>query len=367
MSWENNNPWGNKPTGPRRSGPGNSGPDLDELFKKGHKRFQEMTGGPGSNRGVFLILIVAIFFYMLSGFYRVQEDEQGVVLRFGEWVKTTQPGLNYHLPWPVESVMTPKVERINEVEIGSRTYAASGLRRVSQQAENRLPPTFMLTGDEAFVDLEFNLAWKIQDAGKFLFNVRDQESTIIAAADSAMREIISQVAFQRILSEDRRNIEIEVEQRLQEILNTYEAGVEIVRVQLARIDPPSSREFDVVDAYNDVQRARSDLETAVNKAEAYRNDIIPRARGQAAKMIEGANAYKQEVVNRATGDSARFESVLREYRVARDVTRKRLYLEAMEEIFQNVNKVVIDSADANGVMPFLPLPELQKQLNKSSN
>ena len=301
------------------------------------------VGGRGGRIGILLVVVVLLAVWVLSGFYRVQTDEQGVVLRFGERVGTTTPGLNYHLPYPIETVETPKVTRVNRVEVGFRS------------AEEAL----MLTGDENIVDINFVVFWIIKDAGDYLFNVREPERSVKAASESVMREIVGQTPIAAALAEGRGQIEDKVKAGVQGILDNYRTGIEITNVQLLKADPPNQ----VVDAFRDVQRARADQERLRNEAEAYANDIIPRARGEAERLVQEAEAYKQEVVARSEGDAQRFTQVYTAFRAAKDVTTKRIYLETMEEIFGNAEKYVIDQGGgASGVVPYLPLPEVQKRI-----
>ncbi|MCY4229777.1 MAG: FtsH protease activity modulator HflK [Alphaproteobacteria bacterium] len=301
------------------------------------------AGGRGGRLGILLVVVVLLAIWVLSGFYRVQTDEQGVVLRFGERVGTTTPGLNYHLPYPIESVEKPKVTRVNRVEVGFRS------------AEEAL----MLTGDENIVDINFVVFWVIKDAGDYLFNVREPERSVKAAAESVMREIVGQTPIAAALAEGRGQIEAKAQEGVQRILDDYSTGIAITNVQLLKADPPNQ----VVDAFRDVQRARADQERLRNEAEAYANDIIPRARGEAERLVQEAEAYKQEVVARSEGDAQRFTQVYTAFRAAKDVTTKRIYLETMEEIFANAEKYVIDqSGGASGVVPYLPLPEVQRRI-----
>ena len=301
------------------------------------------AGGRGGRLGILLVVVVLLAIWVLSGFYRVQTDEQGVVLRFGERVGTTTPGLNYHLPYPIESVEKPKVTRVNRVEVGFRSAEAA----------------LMLTGDENIVDINFGVFWVIKDAGDYLFNVREPERSVKAAAESVMREIVGQTPIAVALAEGRGQIEAKAQEGVQRILDDYSTGIAITNVQLLKADPPNQ----VVDAFRDVQRARADQERLRNEAEAYANDIIPRARGEAERLVQEAEAYKQEVVARSEGDAQRFTQVYTAFRAAKDVTTKRIYLETMEEIFSNAEKYVIDqSGGASGVVPYLPLPEVQRRI-----
>ncbi|MEW5704220.1 MAG: FtsH protease activity modulator HflK [Pseudomonadota bacterium] len=347
-------PWGRGPDGPQP-------PNIEDLLRQGKDRFRSLFPGGGA-RGFLLALLVLFAIWLASGFYRVLPDEQGIVLRFGAWVQPTRPpGLHYHLPYPIERVETPKITRVNRVEIGFHSVSDLGsggaLRDVPEES-------LMLTGDENIVSVNFTTFWLINDAGKFLFNVRSPAETIKAASESAMREIIGQTPIAQAFAEGRQKIERETHALLQTILDSYDSGIEITQVQLQKVDPPA----EVIDGFRDVQRARADLERQRNEAEAYRNDILPRARGEAERNIQEAEAYKQEVVARAEGDASRFLAVYNEYRKAEQVTEQRLYLETMEGILQNVEKIIVDSniGGGSGVVPYLPLPEVKKQAKKQA-
>ena len=352
MPWSNQGggPWGHGPRGPQQP------PNLEDLLRRGQDRFRgAFPGGGRSRRSILLIILAIIAIWVASGFYRVLPDEQGVVLRFGEWIKTTQPGLNYHLPGPIETVITPKVTRVNRVDVGFRSVGDIG-RNVP--ARDLPEESLMLTGDENIVDIDFAVFWLINDAGMFLFNIQQPEVTIKAVAESAMREIIGRTPIQLVLSEGRRDAEEEVHALTQQILDEYGAGVQVTEVRLQKVDPPGA----VIDAFRDVQRSRADLERQRNEAEGYANDIIPRARGESAQMVQEAEAYKQETVAKAEGDAARFLSVYREYARAKEVTTRRIYLETMESVLKDMNKIIIDSrASGSGVVPYLALPEIQKR------
>jgi modulator of FtsH protease HflK len=347
-------PWGQ---GPRGAGP--QPPDLEELLRRGQERFRRMLPGGGlGGRGAILAALVALSVWSFSGFYRVAPDEQGVELRFGRWTRTTQPGLNYHLPWPIETAVTPKVTRINREEIGFRS-APEGTVLTRQRAQPDVAEeSLMLTGDENIVDIDFEVQWLIKDAGNFLFNIENPPLTIKAVAESAMREVIGKNQIQRILTEGRQPIERATQQLMQTVLDHYKAGVLITLVNLQKVDPPGA----VIDAFRDVQSAQADRERAQNEAEAYRNDVIPRARGESQRVVQQAEAYKQEVIAHAQGDAARFTSVYKEFRQAKEVTAKRMYLETMEKLLHGMNKIIIDSpTGGQGVVPYLPLPELQRR------
>ncbi|WP_300297102.1 FtsH protease activity modulator HflK [Ferrovibrio sp.] len=355
-------PWGQGPRGNGPSGPGGGGfggpnpPSLEDILRKGQDKFRNlMPGGDVSGRGILLLILVALAIWLGTGFYRVDTDEQGVVLRFGKVHAVTEPGLRYRLPWPVDSVLTPKVTTVNREEIGFRSMGESSTRGVQQRDVPE--ESLMLTGDENIVDIDFTVLWQVKDAGQYLFNVVDPSRTIKQVAESAIREVVGKNNIQFILTEGRTKIADDTRRVMQAVLDGYNAGVVITQVALQRTEPPAS----VIDAFRDVQSAQADRERAQNEAEAYRNDIIPRARGEAQRMLQQAEAYKQEVIANAQGDASRFTQVYNEYRLAKDVTTKRMYLETMEQLLRGTNKVIIDGQAGQGVLPYLPLPELQKK------
>jgi len=299
--------------------------------------------------------VILAIIWVGSGLYRVLPDEQGVVLRFGKFVKTTQPGLNYHIPFPIESVQTPKVTKVNRMDIGFRSERDSGFSSggVADVPEESL----MLTGDENIVNIDFSVFWVIKDAGNFLFKIQDPQGTVKAAAETAMREVIAKSQLQPILTEGRAIIEAETEEIIQSILDEYNSGIQITQVQTQKADPPDQ----VIDAFRDVQAARADMERSKNEAEAYANDVIPRARGEAQKILQAAEAYKKEVVAKAEGEASRFVAIYTEYAKAKVVTQERMYLETMEKVLADIDKVIIDKNSGSGVVPYLPLPELTKK------
>ena len=368
MPWNNqgggNNqgPWGGGPSGPGNNNPWGNGqrpqsprpPELDKMMSDMQKRFKGFLPGGGSSGksggAIILILILLLAGWALTGFYRVNPQQQGVVLRFGEWVRTTSPGLHYHLPSPIESVLTPEVTRDNRLEIGFRDIAGRSTSRRDIVDESQ-----MITGDENIVDIDFVVFWRIADAGEYLFNLADPDETIKVAAEAVMREIIGQTAIQTVLTEGRERVQVAVRQKLQDLLNEYRAGIRVREVQLLAVDPPA----DVIDAFNDVQRARQDRDRLKNEAEAFRNDIVPRARGEAAKLVAEAEAYAQEVVARAEGDASRFDQVYEAYIVDPEVTKERIYIETIEGVYSNIDKIIIDDENG-GVVPYLPLQELTR-------
>ena len=355
-------PWGSPPGGGggNGSGRGPTPPDIEEIIKNIQKTINRFLPGGGAKGGkpIILILVILAIVWAASGLYRVLPDEQGVVLRFGKFVKTTQPGLNYHFPFPIEGVLTPKVTKVNRMDVGFRSGADSGFSSggVADVPEESL----MLTGDENIVNIDFSVFWVIKDAGNFLFKIQDPQGTVKAAAETAMREVIARSEIQPILTEGRSRIEIETQEIIQSILDEYNSGIQVTQVQTQKADPPDQ----VIDAFRDVQAARADMERSKNEAQAYANDVIPRARGEAAKILQAAEAYKKEVVARAEGEASRFVAIYTEYAKAKEVTQERMYLETMEKVLADIDKVIIDKNAGAGVVPYLPLPELKK---KASN
>jgi membrane protease subunit HflK len=267
----------------------------------------------------------------------------------------TQPGLNYHLPYPIESVMTPKVTRVNRVDIGFRSSSDSSRSGAVSEIKEE---SAMLTGDENIVDINYSVFWTIKDASKYLFNIQEPIGTIKAVAETAMREIIARKKIQSILTQGRTDIETEAQKIMQQILDQYNSGIEITQVQAQKSDPPAQ----VIDSFRDVQAAKADKERQQNEAQAYANDVIPRARGEAAKIVQEAEGYKKEVVAQAEGEASRFIAIYNEYAKAKTVTQERMYLETMEKVLSGVNKIIIDKQSGSGVVPYLPLPELKKNL-----
>jgi len=349
-------PWGSPPGGKNGSGRGGQRPpNIDEVVEKIQKLINKLIPGGkfGGGKPIIFGLILLIVVWAFSGLYRVLPDEQGVVLRFGKFTSTTQPGLNYHIPYPIETVLTPKVTKVNRIDIGFRSASDSGRTSgIGDVAEESL----MLTGDENIVNIDFSVFWVIKDAGKYLFKIQSPVVTVKAAAETAMREVIAKSKLQSILTEGRSKIEIETQEIAQSLLDEYESGIQLTQVQTQKADPPD----EVIDAFRDVQAARADMERSKNEAEAYQNDVIPRARGEAAKILQEAEAYKKQVVAAAEGEASRFVAIYNEYAKAKQVTQERMYLETMEKVLADIDKVIIDRK-AGGVVPYLPLPELSKK------
>ena len=397
MSWNNggNNPWGTpgdpnpKPTperpkerGPKDRGPKDRGPwggpsnpgaglpDLDDLIARMQDKARRFVpGGPGGggfggrrNNGRLwaLFALAAFAVWIASGIYRVQPDQVGIVLRFGAFSGKTGPGLNYHIPWPIEQALTPAVTRINRVEVGFRGGVPNTDRPVLRGpgrdraiAAGEVPEEArMLTGDENIIDINFSVFWRIRDPGDFLFRTRNPEETVKSAAESMMRQVIGRTPIQPALTEARARIEQDVAAGTQAIVDQYGAGVEITQVQLQRVDPPA----EVIDSFRDVQRANTDAERVRNEAESYRNDIIPRARGDAARLTAEAEGARQAGIAEASGQAQRFLSVYQAYTAAKDITLKRLYIETMQEILTKTPSIVVDDK-LQGIVPYLPLDQ----------
>lgn len=380
FSWDHKGgkgPWGSG--GNNRPGRNNNSgqkpqPDIDDMLRSAQEHLRRhMGGGGGFNGGSgksggfgglgFIAIIVAIL-WLVSGFYIVDQSEEGVVLRFGKYTQTTTPGLNYRLPWPFETVLKPQVERENRVEIGFREATlVGGLNRLPNTRGGNVARTIleneslMLTGDENIVDLNFTVRWKISNAEAFLFNVSNPEGTIKDVAESAMREIIGKRPIDDALTANKAEIELAAGDLIQSILNEYGAGVQVNAVELQQVNPPKQ----VIDAFKDVQAARADAEKLQNEAIGYANDILPKARGQAAQMMQEAEAYKQSQVLKAKGEADRFVKQLTEYNKAKDITRQRMYLEAMEDVLGKANVVVMGKQTNNNVLPYLPLGAPQQK------
>ncbi|WP_416899886.1 MAG: FtsH protease activity modulator HflK [Minwuia sp.] len=347
----NRGPWGQGPSGGGGGGGGPQKPDIEEMIRRGQDRLRQFSPGGGGNRTIIAIVVIIVvgLVAVWQMAYRVQPSQQGVVLRFGEYVRTTGEGLHFKLPAPIETVLLPEVTRVQQTDIG--------FRRVGPDRKNDIKDeSLMLTGDENIVDIDFSVQWIISDAGKYLFEIENAPQTLKVVAESAMREVIGRTPIQAMLTTDKGLIEQEVEELVQATLDGYNAGVDVQGVKLQQVDPPSN----VIDAFRDVQRAKADRERKKNEADAYANSIVPVARGDAAKMIEEAEAYKQQKIAEAEGEASRFAAIATEYVGNPEVTSRRLYLETMEEVLRGMDKVIIDDNGGSGVVPYLPLNELGK-------
>ena len=364
-------PGGRPPGGSPPGGPWGGGgrrrpqlPDPEQLLARllawlrgllpGKWRGPQLPGLPGgglsSGRLAGIGAAVVVLIWLASGFYVVQPDQQGVVLRFGAFAGTTYPGLNYHLPWPIEEVLLPAVTRVNRIEIGYRSPSV-------QPGAAPPPPqdvpaeSLMLTGDQNIVDINFAVFWRIANAEQYLFAIRHPEATIKAVAESVMREVVGHSQIEPLLTTARASVETEVRRDMQAILDQYGAGVEITEVQLLKVDPPP----EVIDSFRDVQRAGTDADRARNNAEGYRNDIVPRARGDAARLVAEGEAARASDIAAATGNAQRFLSVLAAYRLARSITLDRLYLDTMQKVLGEAHTIVLGSG-ADRLLPLLSLP-----------
>jgi membrane protease subunit HflK len=349
-------PWG---SGQQPSGGGSSPPDLEELLRRSQDKLRTvLPGGNLGGKGVLLLILAALLVWGLSGFYRVDTNEYGVVLRFGAFDRYAGPGLNYHLPYPIETALTPQITVVRQIHIGMRQV--DDLRRGTSGTSIRDVPeeSLMLTGDENIVDVDFTVFWQVKKdkVSDFLFNIQQVENSVKAVAESAMREVTGRTSIQPILTGARAGIELEVQELTQKILDFYGAGVVITQVQMAKVDPPLS----VIDSQRDVQVARADAEKAQNEAQRYANSIVPEARGKAAKIQQDSEAYREQTVAEAKGQAARFLKVYDEYKKAPEVTRQRIYYETMEKVFNGTEKIIMDPGAASSAVPYLPLPELTR-------
>lgn len=345
-------PWGNEP--PKKGGDDkNQPPDFEEFLKRGQDQLKRAIPGKPGGMGSPLFIVAAVVLIGIVGFFgfttTIDTDQEGVVLRFGKYNRSLPPGLHLRWPSPIETVEKPKVTRVFQTDVGMDTIY--GRRDIPQES-------LMLTGDENIVDIDFIIEWKIKDARDYLFNVENPERTVKQVAESAMREIVGSSDIQPILTKQRATTERAVQALMQKVLDGYGAGVEITQVKMQKVDPPAQ----VIGAFRDVQAAKADKERKKNEADAYANRVIPEARGEAERIIQAAKAYRDQTVAVAKGEAGRFLQVLAEYQKAKDITRKRLYLETMEKVLAGADKIILDSGKSGpGVVPYLPLSELKKK------
>ena len=349
-------PWGNGGgNGPKRPnnnwgggnrGPGSGPPDLDELLRRGKDSLKNAIPG-GAGRGSWL-LPLALFaaFVVYRSVYQVQPDERGVVMQFGEYSRTAEPGLHFAL-WPVETMDKPKVGSVRQINVGSEGNESS-----------------MLTSDKNIINVPYSLFWRINNPKDYLYNIADPERTIRAISQSAMREVAGQTTAQAILTTGKDIVAAQVQEITQKLLNDYKAGITVTSVNLGDVQPPK----EVADAFAEVVRAGQNQEQLTNEATLYRNQQVQKIEGEVAKLIEDANAYKATVVAEAQGDAARFNSVYEQYKNAKEVTRERLFLETMEQILAKSNKVIIEQGkQGSGVVPYLPLPAIVNKKTANDN
>lgn len=354
--------------GRRPGGPGDNGqiPEIDEIMKKGQEQLRVLMGGRGggsNGRGpggggpritkgtVGLAGIAILGLWLYSSFYTVRPEEQSVELFLGEFSAVGNPGLNF-APWPLVTAEVLPVTRENTEEIGTSRNGARG--------EDGL----MLTTDENIVDIDFDVVWNISDPAAFLFNLRDGQQTVRAVSEASMREVIARSELAPILNRDRELIAQQVQDLIQTTLDSYDSGINIVRLNLDRADPPEQ----VIDAFREVQAAEQERDRLERQADAYANRVLAGARGEAAQLLEQAEAYRAQVVNEAEGEASRFTAVLAEYQNAPEVTRKRLYLETMERVLGGIDKVILDegASGGQGVVPYLPINELRRSAGETN-
>jgi modulator of FtsH protease HflK len=372
----NDNPWGSYDNEDKKSSKNKKSnePNIEELLSNSQDFFKKLFGekkGGGNNKSsnnndsnpksLFAIAILALIsLWLASGIFKVNPDQNGLVLLFGKYHKIAEPGLNYHIPYPIGRVIKRSISNINteKFEAAANNNYNSRNSFYSRKTAYRPVDTLMLTGDENIVDIDFEVQWQISNIKDFVFNLEDPILAVRNAAESAMRAVIAQTPIVSALSDGKKQIESNVKIKLQEILDSYGSGVAINLVQLRRVDPPN----EVIDAFRDVQTARADKEREINKAEAYSNSIIPEARGKAEKKTQEAEAYKSKVIADAQGQVSRFDAVYRQYAKAKEVTKRRIYLETMEKIYRDTNKIIIDqNVSKSGMVPFLPINELNKR------
>ena len=294
--------------------------------------------------GILPIFVIALIFWLFTGVYTVGPDEVGVVQRFGKYDRTVQSGLNYHMPFPMETVKTPKVTEVKRIEVGFRTVGKNQYRTVERES-------LMLTGDENIVDAELIVQYKIKEPINYLFNFVGPELTMREAAEASLRTVVGRHNIDEALTSGKLMIQEETKELLQSILDKYETGAHVVAVQLQDVSPPKQ----VIDAFKDVASAKEDKNRMINEAEGYRNDIIPKARGEAQAMIREAEGFREARIARAEGDVAKFKAILKEYSKAKDVTRERLYLEAMEEILPGIEKYIVPNGEDGNLLNLLNL------------
>lgn len=369
MSWnepggDDKDPWSGKGD---QKGP----PDLDEAIRSLQEKLSNLFGGGGKkpgggnggdspgffssgnalkNMGYIAAGLFAL--WILSGFYIVQEGNQGVVTRFGEYTNTTEAGLNWHIPAPIESVEKVNVQQQRFIEIGYRSGGdgqAQGALSVPKEA-------LMLTKDENYVDVQLAVQYQVKDAKAFLFNVADTKATLIQVTESALRGVIGGSLMDFVLTEGRSEVVAQAKKEIQEVMDAYNTGIQIVSVNLQDAQPPEQ----VQNAFEDAIKAREDQQRFINEAQGYANDIVPKARGLAARKLQEAQGYKEQVIAQAQGDTSRFSQILTEYKKAPDVTRKRLYLEAMESVMSESNAIMVDVKGGNNML-YLPLDKMIQQ------
>ncbi|MBI1252701.1 MAG: FtsH protease activity modulator HflK [Alphaproteobacteria bacterium] len=344
-------PWGQQRRPPGGGGPQQGGPDLEDMMRRFQERFRGRFGGrgggggddgrgPGSG-GLMAIGGLLLVGWFASGVYIVDQGEVGVVQRFGAFDRVTGPGLHVHFPAPIESVRTISQTEQRRIEVG-----IDGQQDIEGES-------LMLTGDESIVDIDFAVLYRLSDATEYIFNVRDQQEAIRGVAEASMREVIGTRELELVITRDRGAIELAVRDLMQSVLDEYEIGVQVLQVQMLKVAPPPQ----VIDAFDDVVRAGQDAETEINRAQQYLNQVVPQARGQAEQIRQQAEAYSEQVVREASGEALRFNALEAEYRRSPRVTRDRIYLETMERVYENADRIIVDSK--SGAVPVIPLDTLR--------
>ena len=299
---------------------------------------------PEFNFKILPLLGAALALWLFTGVYMVGPDEVGVVRTFGEYTRVTQSGLNYHFPYPIEKVNTPAITEVKRIEIGFRTLNNGQYRTVEKES-------LMLTGDANIVDAEMIVQYKIKDPVAYLFNIVEPELTVRQAAEASLRTVVGRNNIDETLTTGKFKIQEETKSQIQSILDKYESGIHVVAVQLQDVSPPK----EVIGAFKDVASAKEDKNRMVNQAQGYRNDVIPKARGEAEAMIRDAEGFKQARIKRSEGDAAKFTTILKEYRKAKSITQKRLYLETMERVLPGIEKIIIPDKDSGNMLNLLNL------------
>ncbi len=342
MAWEPKDPWGQQ----------GGGDPLDDVLKKAKEQWQRMKPARGMKT---IILIVVAVLVLSQSVFKVEPDEAGLVKRFGNVVRTVDPGPHLKIPF-LETVVTPKVEKLHRIEVGFRTNLRGRAQIVPQEA-------LMLTGDMNILSVEFIVQYKISDAKEYLFNVADIEETIRKSAEAAMREVVGKNKIDEALTVGKAAIQHSTQDLLQNIVNEYQGGVQIATVQLLDVNPPQK----VAKFFKDVASAKEEREQLINQAHGYRNDIIPKAKGQAAQDVNQAKGYAQARVDRAEGEANHFLQTLAEYKKAKNIISTRVYIETMEEVLSKVDKIILDSDVAGNILPYLPLDRMRKMPDTTRN
>lgn len=331
---------------------GNDGPpDLDELWRRFRQKLPGMGGGRGGRDGggrqfqggAMLLAGLVLLVWLASGFYIVDASQRGVVLRFGKYVETTQPGPQWHLPYPIESVEIVNLSQVRTLEVGYRNNVRNKV----------LKESLMLTEDENIIDLQFAVQYVLSDPTEYLFNNRGPDESVMQAAESAIREVVGKNKMDFVLYSGREQVAVSVQELTQAILDRYKTGIAISKVTMQQAQPPEQ----VQAAFDDAVKAGQDRERQINEGQAYANDVVPKASGTASRLLQEAEGYKQRVIANAEGEASRFRQVHAEYRRAPAVTRERIYLETMQQVYSNASKVYVDQKGGNNLL-FLPLDRL---------